>query len=252
MRVAMLAFVMLPEYPEGRTSRLPASDRRSSPRALCMLQPPLGPSAWEPAALAIAGMGEPIDPPTLPRSRRAPTRPTCLSGQTECIVQWLLECRRTRGRTGLRLDSLRLGGRVPRLDSDLDIPIAEQRRLLQVWSRGDALTHFQRLGMVPTTDPLEIRRAYLATCQRLHPDRYYGRRIGPFAGVLVDLFHRTHAAQAFLADPQRCARYLRELAAAGHRIELEDATPVVLRAPSQPTHVANLLVFPTSPRPPSR
>lgn len=248
----MLAFAMLWIHFEGRTSALPACDRRSSPRALCMLQPALTGPAWDAAAVALAGLGEPVDPPAQPRARRTGVHPTCLSGQTDCITAWLLACRRVLGRTVLRLDILGFSGRLPRIDPDLDIPVAEQRRLLHQWSRGDRCTHFQHLGVVPTTDPAEIRRGYLATCQRLHPDRYYGRRVGAFAPILLDLFHRANTAQAFLADPQRCADYLRELAAAGHRVELADAVTVVPRAPAQPVWTPPRLYVVGAPRPSSR
>lgn len=238
MRLCMLAFAMHLDYPDSRTSRLPASDRRSSPRALCMVQPPLTAAAafpCEPAALVQAGLAEQVDAPSYPRSSRAAHPQTCLSGQTTCLVEWLRTCRRTGGRTYLCLDLLGIRGRLPRIDPSLDIPPAQQRQLLQLWARGEQYTHFQHLGMLPTTDPGEIRRAYLATCQRFHPDRWYGRRIGAFEDILLDLFHRAHAAQAFLSDPQRCAAYLRELAAAGHRIELADtlaaSPPQVARAP---------------------
>ena len=47
---------MLLDYSPERTSRLPASDRRSSPRALCMLQPELAAQAGAAAAhLHLAG-----------------------------------------------------------------------------------------------------------------------------------------------------------------------------------------------------
>lgn len=231
---------MLPEYPDGRVSRLPAHDRRGSPRALCMLQPSLRRGDWAEEAVDHAGLGEPVDAPSYPREQAA-VRPTCLSGQTDALIQWLLECRlvgdgaRTRSKLTLRLDAVDLAGRPPRVDPTLDIPVAEQQGLLDLWTRGAALTHFQQLGLAPTTDQAEIRRAYLLTCQRLHPDRYFGRRIGAFAGVLVDLFHRAHAAQAYLADPRRCAHYLRQLHAAGHRIADEGIPLVVLQAPSGPS-----------------
>lgn len=235
MRPDMLAFVMHLDYPDARICQRPASDRRSAPRALCMLQPPLAAPGWDREAVAHAGMGEPIDPPAPPRERR--DRPTCLSGQTDNVVEWLLACHFVgrADRTGgfeLRLDLLPLPGRVPRVDPTLDISLAEQRHLLHLAARGDALTHFQRLGAAPTTDQGELRRAYLATCQRLHPDRYFGREIGEFAGLLVDQFHRARAAHAYLSDRQRCAAYLRQLAEAGHTIELADAASyVVLRGP---------------------
>lgn len=246
MRLAMLTSVMDLDYREGRYSRLSADDRRSSPRALCMLQPSLSAPTWSAPALAYAGLGEPTDPPSLPRGQRADLRAVDLTGETAHIVAWLLACERIGGRTAPRLDRLGIGGRLPRIDPDLDIPVAEQRHLLHLWSRGDHWTHFQRIGTGPTSDPEKLRQAYLSTCRRLHPDRYYGRRIGAFAGVLLDLFHRAHAAQTYLADPQRCASYLRQLAAAGHRIEHAD---MVARAPAPaPWTPPRLYVVP----PPSR
>lgn len=222
---------MLLEYSPERTSQLPASHRRSSPRALCLLHPELRarPDAWAFADELRAGLGEvsAAPPPEGPRGRRRaeagrlqPQR-TCLSGQTACVVRWLLECQPGPRGLELRLEHLPLGERVrPRLSEALEMPLAEQRWLLELWAHGDRLTHFQRLGLAPTLDAAAIRRAYLATCQRLHPDRYYGKHIGRFASVLVDLFHRAHAAQAYLADPQRCAWYFGQLAAAGHRVGL--------------------------------
>ena len=131
------------------------------------------------------------------------------------------------GSTGLafRLAALALQNLAPRLDPALDLPLGEQQWLLELWSCGDRLTHFQRLGLAPTRDPAAIRRAFLGTCQRLHPDRYYGKHIGRFARVLVDLFHRAHAAHACLADPRSCARYLTQLVDAGHTLPDEALAP---------------------------
>lgn len=223
---------MFLEYSLARTSQLPASDRRSSPRALCLLQPELCPQAggWSLADELSAALGEVAvtPPPAVPRARRrmehgrARVQRTCLSGQTVCLVRWLLACQPGPRGLELRLDRLPLGEHaLPRPSEALEIPLAEQRWLLELWGHGDQLTHFQRLGLAPTIDAAAIRRAYLATCQRLHPDRYYGKRIGRFAGVLVDLFHRAHAAQAYLADPRRCAWYIGQLAAAGHRVPVD-------------------------------
>lgn len=232
---------MLHEYPEVRISRLAAGDRRGSPRSLCMLLPRLmhlasTDPAWTLDGVALAGLGEPVDAPTFPRSEPA-SRVPCLSGQTECLVPWLQACRLVHRRIHLHLDVLSLAD-DPRLEPDLDIPLDEQQSLLREWSQADALTHFERLGLAPTADQKKIRRAYHATCRRLHPDRWYGRRIGAFAGVLVDLFHRAHAAQAYLSDRRRCALYMRDLAAAGHDVDALAIPLVVLRAPSRSLQTA--------------
>ena len=110
------------------------------------------------------------------------------------------------------------------------MPLAEQRWLVELWLRGDRMTHFQRLGLAPTCDQALIRRAYLGVAQRLHPDRYYGKHIGRFAGVLVELFHRARAARIYLADPRRCARYVGQLTEAGHAVAEPALGPWTLAA----------------------
>lgn len=97
-------------------------------------------------------------------------------------------------------------------DLDLDLASDEQERLLALWQRRERVGYFERLGLEPTDDAVAIRRAYHDTCRRLHPDRYYGKRLGRFAAILVDLFDRARLAAEFLAEPRRRALYLAELA----------------------------------------
>lgn len=218
------------EYPPERTSRLPASHHRSSPRALCLLQPDLsGRATWGQSDEHVAALGEATAglPTGFGTGRRAcAPRVLHLARDTPALITWFTQ--RCLGSSGLhfRLAALSLTNLAPRLDPGLDLPLGEQQWLLELWSCGDRLTHFQRLGLAPTRDPAAIRRAFLGTCQRLHPDRYYGKHIGRFARVLVDLFHRAHAAHACLADPHRCARYITQLAAAGHPILIIDDEPI--------------------------
>ena len=42
----------------------------------------------------------------------------------------------------------------------------------------------------------------------VHPDRYFGKRLGSFAAVLVELCDEARAAYEVLADPERRAKYL--------------------------------------------
>jgi hypothetical protein len=127
------------------------------------------------------------------------------------VVRWLAACRCVGGRWSVRLE---LRGDRPQPCDDLDLSRDEQQRLLALWARRDRAGHFERLGLAPTHDDAAIRRAYLETCRRLHPDRYYGKRIGGFAAILAELFDRARSSAEFLADPRRRARYLVELAAA--------------------------------------
>ncbi|WP_434415317.1 J domain-containing protein [Nannocystis pusilla] len=127
------------------------------------------------------------------------------------VARWLAACRCVGGRWSVRLD-LRGG---PRVSDDLDLARDEQDRLLDLWARRDQIGHFERLGLAPTGDDAAIRRAWLETCRHLHPDRYYGKRLGAFAAILAELFDRARASAEFLADPRRRGRYLTELELAG-------------------------------------
>lgn len=141
-----------------------------------------------------------------------------LSGPTsfgDPVARWLSACRCVGGRWSVRLElagSGRAGAGAPGQD-DIDLSPEEQQRLLALWVRRDRVDHFERLGLQPTDDDAAIRQAYLETCRRLHPDRYYGKRLGVFAAILAELFARACSSAEFLADPRRRARYLRELGA---------------------------------------
>ena len=221
------------EYPPERTSRLPASHHRSSPRALCLLHPDVSARpTWIQGDLQPASLGEPTAGLTsglgtaFGKGRRVHAPATLrLARDTRVLVTWFEQRRLGGADLHFRLDSLALEDLAPGLDPGLDLPLGEQQWLIDLWSCGDRLTHFQRLGLAPTRDPATIRRGFLATCQRLHPDRYYGKHIGRFARVLVELFHHAHAAHVCLADPRRCARYLAQLADAGHRVPDTDTAP---------------------------
>ena len=127
----------------------------------------------------------------------------------EPVARWLAACRCVAGRWSVRLE---LRG-SPRVSDDLDLARDEQDRLLALWGRGDQIGHFERLGLAPTGDDAAIRRAWLETCRQLHPDRYYGKRLGAFAAILAELFDRARASAELLGDPRRRARYLAELEA---------------------------------------
>lgn len=120
------------------------------------------------------------------------------------VARWLSACRCVRGRWSVRLEL----HRQPHERDDLDLPRAEQQRLLAQWVCRDRTGPFERLGLAPTDDEAAIRRAWHDTCRRLHPDRHYGKRVGPFADIMVDLFELARAAYSELADPRRRALHL--------------------------------------------
>ncbi len=103
----------------------------------------------------------------------------------------------------------------PRLDPSLDISLCEQLWLIRWWRQDEYLNRFERLGLEPTCDLERLRSAYYTTCQRWHPDRFNGRKIGEFGPMLAGLYQWTRLTFKFLSDPACCGLYLRELARLG-------------------------------------
>ena len=51
----------------------------------------------------------------------------------------------------------------------------------------DAEAH-ELLALSPGADPAMVKRAYFAASKELHPDRFYGKDIGPYRDKLSDIF----------------------------------------------------------------
>jgi len=58
-----------------------------------------------------------------------------------------------------------------------------------------------------TADTREIKRAYFRLSKEFHPDRYFGRELGPYADRLSKIFQAVKAAFELLSDPGRRAAY---------------------------------------------
>src|SRR5260370_24042822 len=92
-----------------------------------------------------------------------------------------------------------------------------QRELRSLEERGDRLTHYELLGIVADADGAAIRRAYLLTSKRYHPDSWYRKDLGEFAPLLSKWFQRLAAAYQALSDEESRAAYDRE-----HKGDLSD------------------------------
>jgi hypothetical protein len=107
---------------------------------------------------------------------------------------------------------------LPALDATLEIGLELQRELLEFAARLDRSYH-EILDVPRDADERAIKKAYFALSKRLHPDRYFRRRIGPFAPLVETCFRKLLEAYELLSDPQtRC-----EVQAAPARAA--DATP---------------------------
>ncbi len=105
----------------------------------------------------------------------------------------------------------------PRVDKALAIPVEHQRLVLAIVDQIGSLSHFDLLGIAPTTEKKEIRRAYHQMSRKFHPDAYYGKELGSFRSLLDQLFKRARASYELLTDDSRRGAYVERLLAERER-----------------------------------
>jgi hypothetical protein len=64
---------------------------------------------------------------------------------------------------------------------------------------------FALLGVEPGVDEKELRRAYFKLSKELHPDRHFGKQLGPYRRRLQEAFAAISAAFELLSDGARRA-----------------------------------------------
>lgn len=84
------------------------------------------------------------------------------------------------------------------LAEDNDLDDAARRRVLALMRLLDTHDPHALLGVAPGADARTLKRAYFQLSKEVHPDRYYGKRLGSFAERLSRVFEATSRAYATL------------------------------------------------------
>jgi curved DNA-binding protein CbpA len=106
-------------------------------------------------------------------------------------------------------------GDPPELHEDVDLDLETRRYVLDVHARLEQLTHHELLGVARDADKGAVKRAYFKLARVIHPDRYFGKRLGSFKPKLEAVFGRVTEAYETLGDAARRAEYEASLPAAG-------------------------------------
>ena len=100
--------------------------------------------------------------------------------------------------SGSLLERLDDGEPVPPADliEGHDLPVEVKRRIFRLHRRLRKLAPHELLGVPENADKATVKRAFAAASKELHPDRYFGKNLGPFRAKLATIFARlTEAVQ---------------------------------------------------------
>ena len=99
------------------------------------------------------------------------------------------------------------------VDPSLGLPVDVQRRALEFEGLLGGSYH-ALLGVSREADARAIKRSYFKLSRDFHPDRYYGKDVGPFAELLDSIFKRIALAYELLMDPTTRAELERSMTSA--------------------------------------
>jgi curved DNA-binding protein CbpA len=99
-------------------------------------------------------------------------------------------------------------------DEDVDIEVDKRRYIADAHARMAQLTHYELIGVARTADKKDIKRAYFQLAAIVHPDRYFGKKLGSYKPKMEALFARLSVAFETLTDRDKRAQYDARLGAA--------------------------------------
>jgi DnaJ-like protein len=94
-------------------------------------------------------------------------------------------------------------GELAALREDVDLDEAIRRRILAMARLADGRDPWALLGVPAGSDPRQLKRAYFKLSKEIHPDRYFGQRLGGFSERLPFVFEALSRAYARLTSPDR-------------------------------------------------
>ncbi len=93
-----------------------------------------------------------------------------------------------------------------------------QREIRDLARQLPDLDHYGVLGVARGAAPEAVRAAFFARSKKVHPDRYFRKKLGPFGPLLHEVYKRVAVAHDVLRSPELRAEYDRSRPAPAERI----------------------------------
>ena len=96
---------------------------------------------------------------------------------------------------------------MPSGEEEVDVPADLRAYLDETMARLDTLDHYDLLEIARDAEIAGVKRAYFRLVGLVHPDRFFGKRLGRYAAPLRRVFERLSQAYETLVSPSRRAEY---------------------------------------------
>jgi len=158
-----------------------------------------------PGEAAAPGGGPPQRPsapklPSISKSQPLPALPRTITPSSGIAA-------RPPSIAAMPIHDLTLPGATPdelaALAEDVDLEDRERRRILAMARLAHGRDPHALLGMPVTADARTLKLAYFQLSKEVHPDRYYGKRLGSFGARMSAVFEATSRAYARLTTNDR-------------------------------------------------
>lgn len=107
------------------------------------------------------------------------------------------------------------------LEAPSDLDVARRREIIELYQQLELLDHYELLGVMRNADRRAIKTAYYDKVKVFHPDRYFGKDLGPYRTKLEQCFARLTEAHDTLASATSREEYDAYLDAQRETRELE-------------------------------
>jgi hypothetical protein len=98
------------------------------------------------------------------------------------------------------------------LPPDVQLTSDQARAIDEKLAEINTKNAFELLGLARGCDKKDVKRAYFKLSKEFHPDRFYGRNLGPYRERLATIFQAVKAAFDLLSDDARREAYEDSLA----------------------------------------
>jgi hypothetical protein len=142
-----------------------------------------------------------VPPPPLPRTVSATRPPTPPASQPAPIMR-ITTAAPARAPTPPPAPPVELPNptkdELAALGEDVELDVEDRRRILALRRLVDKNDPHMMLGVSQGADAKQLKRAYFRLSKEIHPDRFYGMRVGSFGGYMAHVFETISKAYAAL------------------------------------------------------